>query len=115
MIGRRQFITLVGGAATAWPLGVRAQQAGAPMIGMLLTGRRDATGGDFVLDAVRSGLAEMGYTEDRNLAVDYRWAEDHLERLPELAADLVRLPVAVVVVVSTPAPLAMKRRQNLFP
>jgi putative ABC transport system substrate-binding protein len=111
---RRTFIAGLGSAAT-WPLVARGQQPAAPMIGFLLTGRRDATGGAFILTAVRRGLAEMGYAEGRNLAVDYRWAEDHLERLPELATDLIRPPVAAVVVIATPAALAMKAATKSIP
>ena len=111
---RREFIAGLGSAA-ALPIAVRAQQSVMPVIGCLLTGRRDAVGGDFILAAVRRGLAEMGYIEGRNLAIDYRWAEDHLERLPELATDLVRPPVAAIVVVATPAALAMKAATTSIP
>jgi putative ABC transport system substrate-binding protein len=110
---RREFIAGLG--AAAWPFEAWSQERALPIIGFLLTGRRDAAGGAFILAAVRRGLAEMGYAEGRNLAIEYRWAEEHLERSPELAADLVRLPVATIVVVSTAAVLAMKWLQHLFP
>jgi putative tryptophan/tyrosine transport system substrate-binding protein len=113
-VKRREFIAGLGSAA-AWPLAARGQQAAAPMIGFLLTGRRDAIGGASTLAAVHRGLAEMGYAEGRNLAVEYRWAENHLERLPELAADLVRLPLAAVIVTATATALAMKAATKSIP
>jgi putative ABC transport system substrate-binding protein len=113
-VKRRQFIAGLGSAA-AWPVVAQAQQSAAAMIGFLLTGRRDAIGGASTLAAVHRGFAEMGYAEGRNLAVEYRWAENHLERLPELAADLARLPVAPVVVTATAAALAMKAATKSIP
>ena len=111
---RREFIAGLGSTA-AWPVVARAQQPAAAMVGFLLTGRRDAIGGASTLAAVHRGFAEMGYAEGRNLAVEYRWAENHLERLPELAADLARLPVAPVVVTATAAALAMKAATKSIP
>src|SRR5262249_30129566 len=92
---RREFITLLGGAAaTTWPIAARAQQASRPVIGF----RHPATPDSFVdrLRAFRQGLKDSGYVEGESVAIVYRWAENRLERIPELAADLVRRRVAVI-------------------
>jgi putative ABC transport system substrate-binding protein len=110
---RRAFISLVGGAALVRPLAAWAQQPAMPVIGFL-NGTSAQGYGHFVA-SFRQGLVETGYHEGQNVAIEYRWAEGHYERLPELAADLVRLRVAVLVATSTPANVIAKKATTEIP
>ncbi len=108
---RRDFIALLGAAAAATPISAHAQRAGVAVVGVL-SPEGPKTGN---VDGLVQGLRDLGYVEGRNVRFEYKWAEGNFERLPELAADLVRLPVDVIVAFVTQATEAAKKQTSTIP
>jgi putative tryptophan/tyrosine transport system substrate-binding protein len=113
-VRRRDFIVLLGGSVAAQPLSARAQQSAAPVIGVLGSGSPSGRWGEFFA-AFRQGLGETGYSEGRNVTIEARWAEDHYDRLPALAAELIGRRPAIIAAFSTPAAMAAKAAATTIP
>ena len=113
IVRRREFITLLGGAAATWPTASRGQQPSVPVVGLLNSTSQQAYASRIA--AFHKGLSEAGFIEGKNVAFDYRWADGQYNRLPSLAAELIDRPVNVIAAITTPAALAVKSVRTTIP
>src|SRR5215469_14171926 len=112
---RREFITLLGGAAAAWPLAARAQQPPGSILRVAFLGAESASTNRHFFDAFRQGMREHGYVDGQNVTLVERWAEGRSERFPELIEELIRIKANIILAVSQPAALAAKSATTMIP
>ena len=112
---RREFITLLGGATTAWPLAAGAQQSAVGVVRIGFLGSATAVGSAKAIDELRTGLREFGYVEDRNIAIEFRWAEESYDRLPQLVRELIATRVALLITHGTPGTRVAKQATSTIP
>ena len=112
-IGRRQFISVLGGSVATWPFAAHAQQPAVPVVGFLYA--RSPEDFSAQLAAFHKGLAENGYVDGQNIKIEYRWARGQYDLMPSLAADLVRLPATLIMAGAEPSVLAAKAATSTIP
>ena len=112
---RRDFIGVLGGAAVAWPRGVRAQQTAGRMLRIGFLGSATAAGSSMAIDELRTGLHEFGYVEGRNIVIEFRWAEERYDRLPQLVRELIEAQIDLLITHGTPGTQAAKQATSTIP
>ena len=112
---RRKFIKLLGGVTAAWPLGARAQQSAGKVSRIGFLGSATAVGSAKAIDTLRIGLREFGYVEGRNIVIDFRWAEERYDRLPQLVRELIAAQIDLLITHGTPGTRAAKQSTSTVP